>query len=74
MTWSSMSCPEALQVWPQSEETSLERDFVIKLFILIKKMYDLINSYLFIKLISPLQVLYEPYFDKSWGNIMHFML
>ncbi len=60
-----MSCPEALQVWPQSEETFLEREFVIKLFILIKKNYDLINSYLFIKLINPLQVLHEPYFGKS---------
>ncbi len=27
-TWSCLSCPEALQIWPLSEQTFLERDFV----------------------------------------------
>ncbi len=26
-TWSCLSCPEALQIWPPSEQTLLERDF-----------------------------------------------
>ncbi len=26
-TWSCWSCPEALQIWPPSEQTFLERDF-----------------------------------------------
>ncbi len=47
-----------LQILPPSEETCLEREFVLKLFILFFK--DLINCQLFIKLTTPLQFLYDP--------------
>ncbi len=47
-----------LQIWPPSEETFLEREFVLQVFILIDIFYDLINYQLFIKLITPLQFFY----------------
>ncbi len=51
---------EALKIWPPSEETFLDREFVLKLFIFILNLYDSINCQLFIKLTTPCSFLYDP--------------